>query len=203
LSDGIQFTKKDSPNDKITIPYGTDLTNYNKATFRQSIIDHTLINSPYNTLKETITSDQKYAITMKTLVGEGVFPKTTNTLLTVYFSDIPQTTGSTYKSLIQYYCSNEEYPTIKISIVNSGTQSPELYIEIFENYGIIYSGYKITPNTPKLVIDLTAVLAEARPEEKITDAKFPVSGYGKYSEMFYKDCVNILSNVFISYTYDE
>jgi hypothetical protein len=45
-------------NKEITIPYGTDLTIYNLATFRQSIIEHTLINTPYNTLKESITSGQ-------------------------------------------------------------------------------------------------------------------------------------------------
>jgi hypothetical protein len=50
---------------------------------------------------------------------------------------------------------------------------------------------------------LTAVLAEARQGGKITDVQFPAIAYGKSSEIFYKDCVNVLSNIFISYTYDE
>jgi hypothetical protein len=56
------------------------------VTFRQSIIDHTSINSPYNTLKDTITIVQKYPTIIKTLLGDNVLPKTTHTLLTVYYT---------------------------------------------------------------------------------------------------------------------
>jgi hypothetical protein len=100
LSNGVLFTKKDSVNviDKVIIPYSTDLTNlesrlttlesstnYNKIIFCQSIIDHILINNPNGNLFQTITSNQKYSTTMKTLV-EGIYPKTTHTFLTVYYT---------------------------------------------------------------------------------------------------------------------
>jgi hypothetical protein len=91
-------------NKEITIPYGTDLTNletrlttlesgsgggstdYNKTTFRKSIIDYTSINTPLNTLKQTITSGEKYSTTMKTLVNKDIFPKfiTLRTLILFY-----------------------------------------------------------------------------------------------------------------------
>jgi hypothetical protein len=54
----IQFTKKDCLNDKVIIPYGTDLSNYNKTTFRQSIINHTLINNPQINLYDKITNSE-------------------------------------------------------------------------------------------------------------------------------------------------
>jgi hypothetical protein len=104
---------------EVIIPYGTDLTNYNKTTFHQSIIDHTLINNPNSNLFQTITNPTKYPTTMKTLVGEDVFPKTTHTLLTVYYTsyietNIPQTTNATRKLLLRYYCLNESYELIAI-----------------------------------------------------------------------------------------
>jgi hypothetical protein len=56
----------------------------------------------------------------------------------------------------------------------------------------------------KVVIDLTADLAVARPEkEEIVSSQFMVNEYGGNSETYYKYCINILSNIFISYTYDE
>jgi hypothetical protein len=84
---------------EITIPYETDLinletrltnlengsgggsTDYNKATFRQSIIDHTSINSQFNTLKETIINGEKFSTTMKTIVGDNLFSKKLHTFL--------------------------------------------------------------------------------------------------------------------------
>jgi hypothetical protein len=91
--DGVKFANF-SDTKSIFLPYGTDLTNIqnksttleNKATFRQSIIDHTTMNNPYNTLKETITSNEKYSTTMKTLVDENIFPKTTHSFLTCYYT---------------------------------------------------------------------------------------------------------------------
>jgi hypothetical protein len=99
---GDTITDNSSPN-QVKLPYGTDLTNLktnltnigtsltnlegrlttlenglgskNLITFRQSIIDHTSINSPFNTLKETIINNQKYSTTMKTVVGEDIYPK--------------------------------------------------------------------------------------------------------------------------------
>jgi hypothetical protein len=75
----------------------------NKTTFRQSIIDHTSINSPFNTLKETIINNQQYSTTIKTLVDDNVFPKTTHTLLTAYYTSyietLPQTTDYKYTEL--------------------------------------------------------------------------------------------------------
>jgi hypothetical protein len=47
---------------------------------------------------------------------------------------------------------------------------------------------------------LTADLAEAGPNEKIGSVQFAPMGD---IDEFYKDCVNILSNVFISYTYEN
>jgi hypothetical protein len=85
---------------EVIIPYGTDLTNYNKATFRQSIIDYTLINNPNGNLFQTITSNEKFSTTIKTTVGENVFPKTTNTLLTVYYTSYIDTVLGNYEYVI-------------------------------------------------------------------------------------------------------
>jgi hypothetical protein len=58
---------------ELKLLFSTYLTNYNKVTFRQSIIDHTLINTPYCNLFKTITINQKYLTTIKTLVGDDIF----------------------------------------------------------------------------------------------------------------------------------
>jgi hypothetical protein len=197
--------KNTNENKEITIPYGTDLTNYNKTTFRQSIIDHTLINSPFSTLKETIATNQTYSTKMKTLVGESIYPKTTHTLLTAYYTSyietLPQTTNNQYKELVRYTCTNTMYSTIKISAVNSTYyKSPQLYIEIREIYDSLHKSYTITASEPKVVIDLTAELAAIRPGQEIVSAYFLA---GEDKDQFYKDCVNILSNIFISYTYED
>jgi hypothetical protein len=132
LSNGIQFTKKDSSNDKVIIPYGTDLTNYNKDTFFQSIIDHTIINSPNGNLFQTITSNEKYSTTMKTLVGDDIFPKTTNTFYyTSYIkNNVPEVIDNIHKNLIQYFYTNSYIPIILISVSNSILASPQLKIRI-------------------------------------------------------------------------
>jgi hypothetical protein len=54
---GDTITDNSSPN-QVKLPFKTDLTNYNKTAFRQSIIDHTLINNPNGNLFQTITYSQ-------------------------------------------------------------------------------------------------------------------------------------------------
>jgi hypothetical protein len=76
LLDGIQFTKKDSPNDKVIIPYGRDLTSFYKTTFPQSFLDNGTINNPQINLYDKITKGQKFSTTIKTTIGENVFRKT-------------------------------------------------------------------------------------------------------------------------------
>jgi hypothetical protein len=213
-------------NNEITIPYGTNLTNLesrlttlesgsgggssdnNKATFRQSLIDHTTMNNPNGNLFQTITSGQKYFTTMKTLVGDDIFPKTTNTLLTVYYTsyiknNLPQVTNNQYKNLIQYYCTNETNAAIKIAVINSTYYtSPRFRITIFNSINAFYKDYIITPDESKIVIDLTADLAIAKPNKEIVYAQF-VNEFEVDSNTYYYHCINILSNIFISYTYDE
>jgi hypothetical protein len=103
--------------------------------FRQSVIDHTSMNNLNVNLFQTITTGKKFSTTIKTLVDENVFPKTTHTLLTVYnYSYIntvlPQTTGTTRNQLILYNCTNETYTAIKISVINSSAVTLQLYIAI-------------------------------------------------------------------------
>jgi hypothetical protein len=208
LSDGIQFTKKDNPNNKITIPYGIDLTNYNKTTFRQSLIDQTSINNPHGDLYDKIINSQKFSSPIKTRVSDDILPRVANTMLIVYYTSyihtvLPQVTDSTYKPLIQYFCTNETYPVIKISVINSTATTPKLYIEIFDSSGAAYKQYIIRQYVPKVIIDLTADLAASRSGQEIVSAQFMVDDYGEDLETYYKDCVNILNNVFISYTYKD
>jgi hypothetical protein len=229
---GDVITDNSSQN-QVKLPFGTNLTNIRTdltnlenrltslengsgskdlITFNQSVIDHTSINTPFNTLKETITTSEKYSTTMKTLVDNNVFPKTTNTMLTIYYTsyiktNIPEVTNNTRKILFRYYCTNTTYSAITISIINSPYNPtelpPQLHIAIYNSDSTNYKQYVVTADTPKQLSDLTSDLAEARPGEKIVSAKFTPNEFGKSSEIFYKDCVNILSNVFISYTYDE
>jgi hypothetical protein len=60
-----------------------------------------------------------------------------------------------------------------------------------------YKEYTITEDVPKLVIDLTADLAPAREGKEIVSAQFIRREYGKSIETYYKDCINVLSNIFI------
>jgi hypothetical protein len=91
------------------------------------------------------------------------------------------------------------YETIIISTVNSTYyELPQLYIAIKGIYGALHKNYTITTNEPKIIIDLTAELAAVKPNEEIVSAYF-VTPDDK--DQFYKDCVNILNNIFISYTY--
>jgi hypothetical protein len=195
----------DSENE-IVIPYGTDLTNYNKTTFRQSIIDHTLINSPWINMQNKITIGEKYFSPIKTSVCEDIYPKTTNTMLTVYYTsyikaNIPQTTDTTRKQMLRYFCANDTYPAFAISDLNSTYYDfPRLYVVIY-NKGYLTKDYILTPNESKVGIDLTAELALYNPGEEIISPQFTPNEYQAILDAFYKDCVNILSNVFISYIY--
>jgi hypothetical protein len=180
----IQFTKKDSLNDKVIIPYGTHQTNYNKTTFRQSTIDHTLINNPQINLYDKITNSENYATILKTLVCNDIFPKTTNTMLTVCYTSyiktkFPQTTDIIRKPLIYYYCTDEGGPAIVISVINSTQRLPQLLIAIKNKNGNTYKEYDVRQDASQLAIELTADLSVARPgEEEIVSAQFPVSDCG-------------------------
>jgi hypothetical protein len=210
-------------NNEITIPYGTDLTNLgtdmtnlearlstlesgsgsgsnNLITFRQSLIDHTTINSRNGDLFQAITTTTKYPTTIKTSIGEEVFPKTTNTLLTVYYSSYIKTFKITQRPLISYYCENDN-AAIVIS-VDHYTGDPKLKVRINTSNGDRHKEFIVTPSESKVVIDLTAELAVARPNEEITSAKFSSELYDS-PELFYQYCINTLNNIFISYTYED
>jgi hypothetical protein len=220
------FNIKNTNNYKeITIPYGTDLTNLgtdltnletrlttlesgsgsgsnNLITFRQSIIDNVVMANPYGKLYDKITDNQKYPTIIKTFVGEEVFPKTTNTMLTAYFTSYIKTNISLIiaKELFRYYSSDDTYAAIIILVASS---PPTPYVQIITPLNDVYKQYKILSTTSKVVIDLTADLAEARPNEEIVSAQFRYSDFKGDINNFYKHCVNILSNVFISYTYED
>jgi hypothetical protein len=131
---GDTITDNSYPN-QVIIPYNTDLTNFNKGTFCQSLIDHTTMNNPNSNLYQTITNGQKYSTTMKTLVCDDISPKTTNTLFAVYYTSYIKTNLSEVtdnfgkKILIQYFCTNESYPAIQISTCNSILASSIFYIQ--------------------------------------------------------------------------
>jgi hypothetical protein len=71
---------KGNKNDKIIIPYpyGTDLTNYNKNTFRHCVIEQAAINNICSNLFQTITTNHRYSTTIKTLLDSNIYPKSTN-----------------------------------------------------------------------------------------------------------------------------
>jgi hypothetical protein len=145
---------------------------------------------------------------MKTLVGNDIFPKTTNTMLTVYYTsyiktDVPEVTDSTRKPLVQYFCADDTYPAIVISVMNSTQTDPQLHIAIRKSDNTTYKQYVVTVDTHKQVIDLTADLAEARLGEKIVSTQFAGTNFGGDLDEYYQHCINILSNVFISYTYHD
>jgi hypothetical protein len=211
---------------EITIPYGTDLTNLgtditnletrlttlengsvsnNLITFHQSLIDNAILNNPNYGLNQLTMSEIKIYTPIKTLVGEDVFPKTTHTLLTAYYTSyiktLPQIIDYKYKGLVRYFSTDDTYPAIIISAVNSTYYaSPRLYIEIKKNNADIHKSYIITPITPKVAFDLTADLAACRSGQEIISAQFIPTGN---PDTFYQHCVNILGNVFISYTYED
>jgi hypothetical protein len=164
-------------------------------------------NSNY-TLKETITNNQKYPTIMKTVVDDNVFPKTANILLTVYYTsyneiNVPQVIETTRKPLLRYFCTNKTYPAIVISVINSTRLTPRFLISIHNSNNSSMIQYIITADTPKHVIYLTADLAEATQGEKIVSAQFTSTDFGGDLNDFYQHSISLLSNLFISYTYDE
>jgi hypothetical protein len=149
---------------------------------------------------------------MKTLVDNNVFPKTTNTILTIYYTsyiktNIPEVTNNTRKILFRYYCTNKTYSGITISVINSTYNPtelpPQLHIAIYKSDNSTYKQYVVTADTPKQVIDLTADLATARLGEIIVSTQFTSTNFRGDLNEYYQHCINILSNLFISYTYDE
>jgi hypothetical protein len=139
-------------------------------------------------------SEKKIYTPIKNLVSEKIYPKTTHTLLTVYYTsyiktNFPQTTDTFYKSLIRYFCINDSSAAFAIKVINSTKTDPLLAIFILYQNGKVYKNYTVTADTPKQVIDLTA--------------QFILNEIGGDLDEFYQHCVNILSNIFISYTYED
>jgi hypothetical protein len=97
--------------------------------------------NPYGDLCNKIISNQKYPTTIKTVVNDNILPRTTNTIVTYYYSSyintvLPQTTGTTRKPLVQYFCTNETYPAIIIAVSNNSTElPPQLSIRIYDLNG--------------------------------------------------------------------
>jgi hypothetical protein len=93
---------------------------------------------------------------------------------------------------------------MQISVMNNKNYtSPRLAVMMYELNSSSANSYITTLTEPKVVIDLTAELTSLRLGEEILFAQFPTAEYQETPEIFYKDCVNILSNVFISYTYED
>jgi hypothetical protein len=90
-----------------------------------------------------------------------------------------------------------------IRVMNSTQTDPQIHIGIYKPDSTNYKQYIVTLNEPKQVIDLTADLAAVREGKEIVSAQFSPAAYGGDVDIYSKDCDNILSNVFISYTYDE
>jgi hypothetical protein len=78
-------------------------------------------------------------------------------------------------------------------------------VKILKKDGQTYKQYIATQNTPKVSIDITVDFAAARSElADITSFYFRKNENPERSaDQFYQDCINILSNVFISYTYND
>jgi hypothetical protein len=191
-----------------TLESGSGSGSNNLITYRQSIIDHAILNNPNNTLYQLTMNEIKIYTPIKTLVGENIYPKTTHTLLTAYYSsyiennNLPPSTNR--KPLLRYYCTNETYPVIVISVIGTTYLGlPQLRIEIYNSNGDCHKEYILTANERKVVMDLTAELATVRPGKEIVSAQFALADFGGDSNEFYKHCVNILSNVFIFYTYED
>jgi hypothetical protein len=129
-------------------------------------------------------------------------------MLTVFYSsyintDLPQTTDSTHKLLIQYFCTDESYPVIVISVINSTVVISQVYIEIFHSSGNSKKKYIMRQYVPKVIIYLTADLITAILRRKIVSVHFMYSEYRVSPNTFNKNCINILSNVLISYMYKD
>jgi hypothetical protein len=162
----------------------------------------------------TVTSNNTFPTTIKTTVRDTdpiIFPRTTNTLITMYYSSyvdnyIPVTESATNRSLVDYLPSDSPsaIPLFMIRVVNNDT--PQLSLTILKTTGITYKAYTATKTTPKVVCDLTADLAAARPGEIIKFAKFDqnsVSPYPRSQADFFQDCIVLLDHVYISYSYKD
>jgi hypothetical protein len=196
-------------NDRVkTLEEGSGTNNL--ITFRQSIIDNAIMANPYGNLYDKIANSQKYPITIKTLVGDDIYPKTTNTLLTVFYSSyidtiFPKDTITSAANTMFTYFSNSTSSLITISIINSTKVDPKIQILIHKLDGQTYKKYEATRDTPKVTIDLTADFAAARSEPtEITFLQFrKPTNPTRTADEFYQDCINILPNVFFSYTYED
>jgi hypothetical protein len=87
--------------------------------------------------------------------------------------------------------------------MNSTQTDPQLHIAIYKSDNTTYKLYVVTADTHKQVIDLTIDLNKARFGGKIVSAQFTSTTFGGDLNEYYQHCINILSNVFISYTYNE
>jgi hypothetical protein len=129
-------------------------------------------------------------------------------LLNVYYTsyintNLPEVRNTEDKLLLRYYYINETYPAIEISVINSTAVTPQIYTIIRNSSNIIIKTYTINQFKGKVVIDLTADLAIVRLNEKIVSTQFTPADFGGDPNEFYEHCVNILSNIFISYTYED
>jgi hypothetical protein len=91
-----------------------------------------------------------------------------------------------------------------IIVVNNDT--PQISLSILTSTGESFKVYTATKATPKVVCDLTADLAAARPGEIIKFAEFDqnsVSPYARSQADFFQDCIVLLDHVNISYSYKD
>jgi hypothetical protein len=96
------------------------------------------------------------------------------------------------------------YPAIIIAFSNYSTElHPHLTIRIYDSNCNRKMDNIVKQDQPKYVLDLTTALAGVRPGEEIVSAQFMLSEWGGSADDFYKHCINILSNVFITYTYKD
>jgi hypothetical protein len=184
------------------------------SIFHQSIINHTAMFTMYNGVYATVTSNNTFPTTIKTTVRDTdpiIFPRTTNTLITMYYSSyvdnyIPVTAGGEYRSLVDYFSSDSisATPLFMKRVVNNVT--PQISLTTLTGTGQTFKVYTATKETPKIVCDLTADLAAGRPGEIIKFAKFDqssVSPYARSQADFFQDCIVLLDHVYISYSYKD
>jgi hypothetical protein len=85
---------------------------------------------------------------------------------------IPVTKSAVNRGLVHYFSSDSTsaVPLFVITVVNNAT--PGISLAILTTRGQTFKVYTATKETPKIVCDLTADLAEGRPGEIIKFAKF-------------------------------
>jgi hypothetical protein len=162
-------------------------------------------------LYDIITDNQKHPTFVKILACDNIYLRTANTILTVYYSSyidtvfLKETTNNSTKPMLYCYSTGQTYPTFFISIINSTRSVPRIMVDILKLNGQTDKRYEVTLDTPKVMIDLTADFAAVRSElADITSLQFLKSqNPERTADQFYQDCINILSNVFISYTYKD